>query len=66
MANDAKGMRGYRSRNQTGELRQKRGDTHITTIENTYNVDFGVRSDMHLQTLLNQKKVSSLHELLKK
>ena len=34
MAKDAPGMRGYRSRNEDGELRQKRGDTHVgTTIE---------------------------------
>jgi hypothetical protein len=31
MAKDAPGMRGYRSRNEDGELRQKRGDTHIST-----------------------------------
>jgi hypothetical protein len=29
MAKDAPGMRGYRSRNEDGELRQKRGDTHV-------------------------------------
>ena len=32
MVKDASGMRGYRSRNEDGELRQKRGDTHIDVI----------------------------------
>jgi hypothetical protein len=41
-------MRGYRSRNETGELREKRGDTHVETIEKKYHVDLGVRGDMRL------------------
>ena len=32
MVKDASGMRGYRSRNEDGELRQKRGDTYIDVI----------------------------------
>ncbi len=66
MAKDAPGMKGYRSRNQNGELRQKRGDTHVSTIEKKYNKDFDVRSDMHLQTLLEKEDVSSLDQLLRK
>ncbi|KNY24778.1 hypothetical protein [Pseudobacteroides cellulosolvens] len=66
MAKDAPGMKGYRSRNQNGELRQKRGDTHVSTIEKKYNKDFDVRSDMHLQTLLEKENVSSLDQLLRK
>lgn len=62
--NDAPGMRGYRSRTEHGELRQKRGDTHVGTIENQYNVDFEVRSDMHLDTLLELKGVDSLNDLI--
>jgi hypothetical protein len=31
MTKDAPRMRGYRSRNEDGELRQKRGDTHVGT-----------------------------------
>ena len=50
MAVDAQGMRGYRSRNENGHLRDKRDDTHISTIEEKYNVDLGVRGDMHLGT----------------
>jgi hypothetical protein len=61
---DAEGMRGERGRNQNGELRQKRVDTHVETIENKYSVDFGVRGDMHLGTLLEQKNVGSLNDLL--
>lgn len=56
MANDAPGMRGIRSRNEDGQLRQKRGDTHIGTIEKIYGVDLNVRSDMHLNTLLQRAK----------
>lgn len=29
MSQDAAGMRGIRSRNENGQLRQKRSDTHI-------------------------------------
>ena len=45
--NDAPGMKGERGRNNDGQLREKRGDTHIGTIEKQYNVDLNVRSDMH-------------------
>lgn len=64
MAKDAPGMKGQRSRNNDGELRQKRSDTHIKTIEKKYDVDFGVRGDMHLGTLLEQNDVESLNDLL--
>ncbi len=64
MAKDAPGMRGYRSRNEDGELREKRGDTHVGTIEKKYNRDLGVRSDMHLDTLLERTGVDSLNDLL--
>jgi hypothetical protein len=62
--NDAPGMRGYRSRNGTGRLRDKRDDTHVSTIEKQYGVDFGVRDDMHLGTLLEKKNVDSLNDLI--
>lgn len=64
MADDAPGMRGERSRNANGQLRQKRGDTHVGTIEQQYDVDFGVRSDMHLDTLLKRGGADSLDDLL--
>ena len=66
MAKDAPGMKGFRSRNQDGELRQKRSDTHISTIEKKYYIDLRVSGDMHLCTLLEQKKVESLDDLLHK
>ena len=64
MAKDAPGMRGYRSRNEDGELRQKRGDTHVGTIEKQYGGDFDVRSDMHLSKLLKREGVESLNDLI--
>ena len=64
MTNDAPGMRGNRSRNESGPLRRKRGDTHVGTIEEQYGVDFGVRSGMHLDTLLEERGVASRNDLL--
>lgn len=64
MANDAPGMRGHRSRNQDGELRDKRDDTHMGTIEKQYDRDFGVRSDMQLGTFLRENGIKSLNDLI--
>jgi hypothetical protein len=64
MAKDAPGMRGERSRNENGLLRNKRDDTHIKTIEKQYNRDFGVRGDMELGNFLKQKGVDSLNDLI--
>ncbi len=64
MADDAPGMRGMRSRNRDGRLRDKRDDTHVGTIERQYGRDFGVRSDMHLGTLLDRLGKRSLNDLL--
>jgi hypothetical protein len=64
MAKDAPGMRGLRSRNQNGQLRRKRSDTQVQTIEEKYNVDFGVRGDMELGTLLERTGKNSLNNLL--
>jgi hypothetical protein len=66
MSQDAPGMKGNRSRNEDGQLRRKRGDTHIGTIEEEYGVDLGQRSDMHLETLLKQRGAESLDNLLRK
>ena len=63
-APDAPGMKGFRSRNASGPLREKRGDTHVKTIEKQYDVDFKVRGDMHLDTLLKKKGVASLNDLM--
>jgi hypothetical protein len=64
MAKDAEGMKGYRSRNQDGQLRDKRDDTHMGTIEKQYGRDFGVRSDMHLGTFLEKNNIKSLNDLV--
>lgn len=63
MAKDAPGMRGYRSRNKSGQLRDKRDDTHIGTIEQQYRLNLKVRSDMHLGTYLKENKIKSLNDL---
>jgi len=63
--NDAPGMKGERGRNNDGPLREKRGDTHMGTIEQQYNRDFGVRSDMELDNFLKQKNLNSLNDLIK-
>lgn len=62
--NDAPGMRGDRSRNDDGQLRQKRSDTHIGTIEKKYDIDLEVRSDMHLGTYLEKNSIASLNDLI--
>jgi hypothetical protein len=63
-SNDAPGMHGNRSRTDTGRLREKRGDTHVGTIEQMYDRDFGVRSDMRLDTLLQREGAKSLNDLI--
>lgn len=57
-------MRGDRSRNQNGLLRDKRDDTHIGTIEKKYRISLGVRSDMHLGTYLKREGKESLNDLI--
>lgn len=64
--NDAPGMNGQRGRNNDGELRKKRSDTNVGTIEKQYGVNFEVRSDMSLGTLLERQKANSLNDLLHK
>lgn len=54
-----------RMQDENGEIRAKRGDTHIGTIEKTYNVDFGVRSDMRLDTYLKENNYPSLKKALR-
>jgi hypothetical protein len=63
---DAPGMHGPRSRNQDGQLRQKRGDTRADTIETLYHVDLGVRGDKQLRNVLRDEGVASLNDLLDK
>ncbi len=63
-SNDAPGMRGCRSRNENGPLRAKRGDTLIGTIENQYDINLGVRSDMRWDTYKELSGVKSLNDLV--
>lgn len=65
MAKDAHGMRGIRSRNESGPLRATREDKQVGTLEAQYGRDFGVRSDMHVGTLLERTGFESVHELLR-
>lgn len=64
MAKDAPRMKGNRSRTSDGTLREKRGDTHMGTIEHTYGREFGVRSDMRLDNYLNRTGMNSLNDLI--
>jgi hypothetical protein len=64
MAKDAPGMRGYRPRNLDGQLRDKRDDTHVGTIEKNYGVNLDARSDMHLGSYLKEHGIESLNDLI--
>lgn len=64
MADDARGMRGYRIRNNDGQLRDTRDDKHVGTLEEQYHRDFGVRSDMQVGTLLKITGFDSVNDLL--
>ena len=61
---DAPGMKGYRTRNEDGELRKKRDDTKIGTIEKQYGVDLQARSNMLLGNYLKKHKIKSLNDLM--
>lgn len=54
-----------RSRDENGEWRRKRGDTNVRTIEQKYHVDFGVRGDMHLETLRDRTGLTSIDDLVR-
>jgi hypothetical protein len=62
-----KGLDG-RERDANGEIRQKRSDTHISTIRKEYGEDVapGYRRDAHLGNVLKEEGVPSLSQLLKK
>jgi hypothetical protein len=62
--NDAPGMKWCRSRNDDGQLREKRWDTHMGTIEKKYERNFWVRSDMHLDTYLKKIWEDSLNNII--
>lgn len=45
-------------------IRRKRSDTHVGTVEQKYDVDFGVRSDMKLGKFLKESGFPSLSKAL--
>ncbi len=53
-----------RSRDNDGQVRHKRSDTHMGNIEQQYGRDFGVRSDMQLGNFLKENNFDSLHQLI--
>jgi hypothetical protein len=56
-----------RCRDQDGTIRQKNGATRVGTLRETYGSDFasGRRSDMKLDTLLDETGAKSLTEYRK-
>lgn len=56
-----------RCRDNDGEIRQKRGDTLVRTLRETYGPNFapGVRSDARLDTLRERSGGESLSRLVK-
>ena len=65
MAKDADGMKGSRSRNQNGQLRDTRDDKHVGTLEKQYDRNFGVRADTHVGTLLDKTGMASVNDLIR-
>jgi Protein of unknown function (DUF2442) len=57
-----------RTHDKSGQIREKRGDTLVSTLRKQYGEDFarGVSGSTKLGTLLRKKKVSSLREFLKR
>lgn len=55
-----------RLRTSQGSYRPLRSDTKIGTVENRYNIDLGVRSDMTIGNYLKTKGYPSLSRMLKK
>lgn len=53
-------------KSRSNQIRRKRSDTKIGTIEKRYGVDFGTRSDMKLGTYLEKKGFSSLSKALER
>jgi len=57
-----------RTRDENGQIRQKRSDTRVSTLRTEYGADFakGHRGDMRLGTLLEKTGAESLHAYLKR
>ena len=56
-----------RCRDNDGEIRQKRGDTLVSTLRKTYGPDFasGVRGDARLDTLRKRSGSESLSKIVR-
>jgi hypothetical protein len=56
-----------RHRDNSGQTREKNGNTRIDTLRETYGDDFaaGIRGDAHLRTLLDRTGDNSLSEYLR-
>lgn len=48
---DAKNMPGHRHRDKDGTLKAKRGDTHLSTLEDKYGEIAPMNDETHLSTL---------------
>jgi hypothetical protein len=57
-----------RCRDEDGSIRRKRGDTLVGTLRQEYGPEFaeGMRSDMRLDTFLDEVNASSLSEYLRR
>jgi hypothetical protein len=64
MAKDAPGMKGIRSRNKDGRLRDKRDNTLIGTIEKEYAISINAKSSTKLGKYLKKHKIKSLNDLI--
>lgn len=53
-----------RPKSNLKQIRRKRSDTLVKSIEKKYNVDLGVRSDMKLETLLKKKGLPSMTKVI--
>lgn len=63
-----KRVKGTRSKDQDGEIRQKHSDTSVRTLRKAYGIDFlsGFRSDATLKTVLEKTGASSLSQLIRR
>jgi hypothetical protein len=67
MANEnqpGSGMRGNRTRDESRQLRERRGDRLVGTIENEYGVDLGVSGDMRLDTYRERTGLTSIEDIV--
>jgi hypothetical protein len=57
-----------RCRDNDGEIRHKRSDTLVGTLQRTYGDDFasGYRNDAKLGTVLDRERAATLSDLLKR